>query len=415
VIGGTGGNTGGDTGDANARTVQPAASALAGYRFTFSGGHEPVDVTTGNSVEVYLADGTYTITATAYKAGGTVGNSGDAAAQGSISVTLAGGAVTGNGGVVPPIILGPISGTGTLEYSITSAAAVGGTMKLWELNGTTPVNGFGTSGVLNIGASPALSAQTYSLAAGRYITEIRLLDGSGNIALLREVVEIWAGLTTALVFAPAVYLDPSAVLAYSGAALSPASTIGGMAIGTGTGTGMDEANAVSYSLAVFDVVNAALSLVPGNDSMFADISWIATTGSAPGNTGYSQTPITDFSSNNILWVKVVSEDAATTRYYKFTLTKSDLLISGDGPYTYAGDVLRITGDGTYSIAMNAGVTTTTTSHIEVASGVSAAITLNGVKIDMSGKVGTAAFDMTDATVQLTLIGTNVLNSGQNRA
>jgi hypothetical protein len=308
---------GGDE-SANARTVQPAA--LAGYRLTFSGGpaHDPVDITTGTSADVYLADGIYTITATAYKAGGTIGNSGDAVASGSVSVTLSGGAVTSNGGVVPPIILRPESGgNGTLVYTINSAAAVSGTMKIWDISGTTLVSGFGTSGVLTIGASPSISAEIYTLTTGRYIVEIRLVEVSGYIALLREVVEIWRDTSTAIVFEPTVYLDPSAVPIYSGAALSAASTIGGVTIGTGTGTGRDETNATSYYISVPDRANAAIDFVPESDSLFADISWVANTGTAPGNTGYVKNPVSNFSANYVLWVKVVSEDGSTTRYYQF--------------------------------------------------------------------------------------------------
>jgi hypothetical protein len=300
----------------NARTVQPAASALAGYQLTFNNGHEPVDITVGNSADVYLADGQYYITATAYKAGGQIGNDGDAVASGFISLTLSDGSV--DGGVVPPIILGPTgTGNGTLEYTITGAAAVSGTMKLWQINGTSPVSGFGTSGVLSIGAAPALSAETYSLAAGRYITEIRLVDGNGDIALMREVVEIWPGITTAVVFEPSGYLDPSAVPANSGAVLSAISTIGGVAIGAGTGTGVDEANAVTYVLSVPNRANAAPDLVLESASRFADISWIQNTGAVPGNTGYSGWGVYNFTVNYVLWVKVVSEDATTTRFYKF--------------------------------------------------------------------------------------------------
>jgi hypothetical protein len=191
-----------DTGSGNARTVQPLPSALAGYRLTFSSGHEPVDITEGTSTEVYLADGTYTITATAYKAGGEIGKAEDAAASGSISVTLLNGMVAED---MPPIILGPAgTGDGTLEYTITSADAVRGTMKLWEINGTTPVSVFGISGVLTIDDFPA--SGEIDLPTSSYIAEIRRENGSGGIAFRREVVEIWAGTTTAFVFEPASYL-----------------------------------------------------------------------------------------------------------------------------------------------------------------------------------------------------------------
>jgi hypothetical protein len=512
-----------------ARSIQPGASSVAGYRLVFSAGHEPVDITAGNSANIYLADGTYTITATAYKAGGTVGNAGDAAASGSISITLSGGAVTSNGGVVPPIILGPVSGagSGTLEYTITSAAAVSGTMKLWEITGTTLVNGFGASGEMTIPGSPSGHTGTSSLAAGRYIAEIRLVNGSGNVAFLREVAEIWAGTTTAIVFEPAVYLDPSAAPVYRGAALSAASTIGGAAIGTGTGSGESEADPVSYVLAVGNIASAAQNLVMEDDSRFASLSRAATTGSAPGGAGYGDTPITNFSTNNVLWVKAVSEDLSTTRYYKFTLyppppgngafTDTDLDLNqiggaitwdypnppagisgshiyyGSGPQTklagyevpfrtvsspytesetvaantalpsgaayfliysynsggndypiclavpimdisfrttygsftvagiggaaasgvsYSAPVLTISGAGLYRIS---GTFFSTDDRIVVQSGVTTDIMLENLNINVSRTSNTAAFDMTGATVNLTLAGTNTLKSGEGRA
>jgi hypothetical protein len=94
---------------------------------------------------------------------------------------------------------------------------------------------------------------------------------------------------------------------------------------------------------------------------------------------------------------------------------SDLTISGGISYTYAGGLLTITGDGTYTITMGNGETNTTTDRIAVAPGVIAAITLSAVSIDMSGNANTAAFDMSGATVSLTLTGTNVLKSGSTKA
>jgi hypothetical protein len=178
-----------------------------------------------------------------------VGNAGDAAASGSITVTLSDGAVTSNGGIVPPIILNP-AGTlhGTLAYRITKENSVTGTMILWDINGTSKVSEFGASGDVAINAGGTEESGTYFLTMGRYIAEIRLVNESGNIALLREVVEVWASTTTTFDFAPTVYVDPSAVLAYSGATLAATSAIGGVSIGTGTGNGEDEANAISHAL-----------------------------------------------------------------------------------------------------------------------------------------------------------------------
>ncbi|MBF8983337.1 hypothetical protein IZY60_07290, partial [Lutibacter sp. B2] len=83
----------------------------------------------------------------------------------------------------------------------------------------------------------------------------------------------------------------------------------------------------------------------------------------------------------------------------------------DIDYTYAGDVLTIVSDTPVSINS----ATTTADRIVVQSGITANITLNDVDIDISGIPDACAFDMTDATVNLTLDGTNILKSGENKA
>jgi hypothetical protein len=56
-------------GEAPARTIQPGSEAVEGYRLIFTGeDRRPVDFT-GDSVELYLADGTHFITVLAYKKG----------------------------------------------------------------------------------------------------------------------------------------------------------------------------------------------------------------------------------------------------------------------------------------------------------------------------------------------------------
>jgi type 1 fimbria pilin len=95
-------------GGGNALTIQD----LAWYRLTFSGGpaHYPVNIDSGTSTTVFLSNGRYTISATAYSQA--IGEGGTAVASGSISVTLSGGAVTSNNGVVPPIVLRSLTGAG---------------------------------------------------------------------------------------------------------------------------------------------------------------------------------------------------------------------------------------------------------------------------------------------------------------
>ncbi|MDR1398919.1 MAG: hypothetical protein LBJ41_03245 [Treponema sp.] len=193
-----------------ARTVQPGQAALAGYRLTFVGNsetpHDPVDITGADHADVYLTDGTWTITAKAYKLSGTIGEESDKIAEGSIAVTLSGGAVEG---AVSPIILRSTAvGNGTLHYRITLPTGVTGALKLWDINDTA-VSGFGDNGVFTFAAS---FTGDYPLAAGRYIAEASLTNHEGGgVGFRREVVEIWADTTSDFVFAPGEFLDPNVV------------------------------------------------------------------------------------------------------------------------------------------------------------------------------------------------------------
>ncbi|GHV96257.1 hypothetical protein AGMMS50293_25770 [Spirochaetia bacterium] len=316
-----------DNGEAeSARTLQPQIDALAGYRFSFVNGsqvsHDPVDITAGNSIDVYLADGVHTITVKAYKGGGTIGDAADEIAGGSISVELSGGVVISNGGIVPSIILGPSgTGNGTLRYEIINNY-VAGYIKLWQENGTTAVTGFGSGGTLAIEGTTAALSGDFSIPRGRYIGEIKLTNNSGLTAHRRETIEIWPETVTLFAFEPSSYTDPSLALANKGASLSANSTIGGIEIGVGQGTGADESNAITYVLGVKESTNVTALFNLELASLFANISWAVNNGGAAPATAYNALPVTvtDFSSaNNCLWVKVVSEDASTTKYYKFTL------------------------------------------------------------------------------------------------
>jgi hypothetical protein len=191
-----------------ARTVQPGQDALSGYRLTFVCDsdsdieREPVDITGANYADVYLNDGTWTITAKAYKLGGTIGGESDKIAEGSITVTLDEGAV--EGAVSPIILRSSAVGTGTLHYDITIPTGVTGYLKLWNSNDIA-VSGFGTNGVLTFAAS---FTGDYTLAAGRYIAEASLTNHTGGgVGFRREVVEIWADTVSDFIFAPAEFLD----------------------------------------------------------------------------------------------------------------------------------------------------------------------------------------------------------------
>jgi hypothetical protein len=194
---------------AGARTVQPGQDALAGYRLTFVGDSEtprdPVDITGVDYADVYLADGTWTITAKAYKLGGTIGEESDKIAEGSITVTLSDGAVEGAASAI--ILRSSAVGNGTLHYSITLPTGVTGSLKLWDISDTAVI-GFGNNGVFTFAAS---LTGDYPLAAGRYIAEASLTNhAGGGVGFRREVVEIWADTVSDFIFAPAEFLDPNA-------------------------------------------------------------------------------------------------------------------------------------------------------------------------------------------------------------
>ncbi len=94
----------------------------------------------------------------------------------------------------------------------------------------------------------------------------------------------------------------------------------------------------------------------------------------------------------------------TDTFGAFTVT-----YDGTAP-TYTNNTLTL-GSGNYTVAMTEGVTQTTDDIIVVSSGAVAHITLNNVNIDVSAKGYTCAFDMTGATLYLTLSGANTLKSG----
>jgi hypothetical protein len=189
------------------RTVQPTLDAIAAYRLTFSGGgsHDPVDITGSDYADVELDDGAWTITAKAYKQSGTLGNTTDEIAMGSVTITLSGGAVATGAATV--IILGPSgSGSGTLRYNITLTSGTTGELKLWDIDNVL-VSDFGSNGTLMLSTS---TTDDYTVAAGRYIAEVKLTDSEGRIAFRREVVEVWVETVSDFVFAPAEFLNPNA-------------------------------------------------------------------------------------------------------------------------------------------------------------------------------------------------------------
>jgi hypothetical protein len=128
-------------------------------------------------------------------------------------------------------------------------------------------------------------------------------------------------------------------------------------------------------------------------------------------------------------IRLTADDTSYEASYKRVAGDNDqtllpvspeLVVSGanaDNPayVKWSGDVLVFKQDGTYTVSMLPGVTTTNYSTILVNPGVTADITLDGVSIDVSGTSGVCAFDMTGATVNLTLTNSNTLKSGENKA
>ena len=408
--------------NSSARTIQPNHDMLAGYQLTFAPGtHNPVNITVGNSADVSLANGNWTITAMAYKSGGVIGNLDDAVAYGFINISISGGIVSGT---VPPIILRPTNavGNGTFQYNITLDEGISGYIKLWDIDGLSPISTFGTGGTLTLSNS---TATNFIIPAGRYITEVKLTNTEGNVSFRREVVEIWAGTTTVFSHAPVDFGDPNAILANSEARLCEINTtFNGNSIGAGIGSGNSEQDPKIYNIGTVNTENLLISLEFEQDSSFSTYSWMVNTGNEPGGiyTGAGVLPV-DYSINDVLWIKATPEDGISEAiYYKFIILP---FVSGNygdfnvdsnvasGVSFWAGE-LNIIRDGTYTISMN-GVSSTTTNFIKVSSGVSADITISDVSINMSSNGFACAFDMTGATVRLTLIGNNIFRSGSERS
>lgn len=102
----------------------------------------------------------------------------------------------------------------------------------------------------------------------------------------------------------------------------------------------------------------------------------------------------------------------------FTVDGLTITTTSGDPVSRKADGQILLGSGTYAVSGNwsgAG-TLTGDSVIRVPSGKTADVTLNGVSIDASGADGVCAFNMTGATVNLTLAdgSDNVLKSGRSR-
>ncbi|WP_162840461.1 Ig-like domain-containing protein, partial [Acetanaerobacterium elongatum] len=95
---------------------------------------------------------------------------------------------------------------------------------------------------------------------------------------------------------------------------------------------------------------------------------------------------------------VIDMSAPGTGWYK-----------GSG-YTFSGNTVNINEAGSYCILGE-----TASNHIKISNAITADITLSDASIDVSGIPNSCAFDMTGATVNLALTGSNTLASGENCA
>jgi hypothetical protein len=174
------------------RTVFPdiAEGYFDKYTLTFTPGSgtvpPPVDITEGTNKDVTLPVGTYTIAAAAIK--GT-----DEIAVGSVpNIVVAEGENT-----PATIVLGPKtgSGNGTFAYSIDLTAVTGLDNNKGSLT-ITPATG-GAATTIDL-PHTAKTESTQELAAGYYRVGVSLIKGSQGAGFSREILHIYAGLTSTL-------------------------------------------------------------------------------------------------------------------------------------------------------------------------------------------------------------------------
>ena len=115
----------------------------------------------------------------------------------------------------------------------------------------------------------------------------------------------------------------------------------------------------------------------------------------------------------ILGIILTAAAFALLPFFAFAQTGDFTVTGGSSPadWEFSAGVLTIKSGTPVTIA-NTTPSTPTTHCIVVQSGITASITLNGVNVRTNF---TCAFDMTGATVYLTLAGTNTLESGLNSA
>jgi hypothetical protein len=172
-----------------ARTLTPVTGIGVFARYELSvtktaagADYDPVDIASGDAVE--LVPGTYTITVTAYTAGG------EAAAGG----TKAGVEISEEDTTPVSVTLGPRIGgaNGTFSYDITLPAGLDSA----ELVVTTLEDEAVAGGTVDLLANP--DPGTIDLAPGYYYVALRLQKGSQITGFRNEALHIYTGLESAL-------------------------------------------------------------------------------------------------------------------------------------------------------------------------------------------------------------------------
>ena len=168
----------------NARTLYPTfAFDKYELQFTPEEGQtpiSPVTITSGSSVTVTLAYGSWTVTAIGYVA---INGADEEAARGTGALNVQAGSNSLNIELQPQ----KEEGTGTLSYNIVYPAVSAASLKIMPLLGDTPVE----EKDLNTSASGAIS-----LDAGFYVLRLELKKADGGRITKIEVIHIYHGLTT---------------------------------------------------------------------------------------------------------------------------------------------------------------------------------------------------------------------------
>jgi hypothetical protein len=198
-------------GSGPARTITPDIKQFGKIVLSFTGLNGAADLAevpvTNGSAEVEFPVGSWEVTAQAYL------NDGDrypaAASEAHVFSYNGTTEVTGDKRF---ILAATGAGPGTLEYSITVPAAVAeGSRIRIEIDGD-PLTDLDRDGFTD-GAHPISGSEAaigVSLAAGRYVADILLVNEDGDTAMFRESVIILSGLVTELRYTPdkAAFLDP---------------------------------------------------------------------------------------------------------------------------------------------------------------------------------------------------------------